>query len=414
RGRGGAGRRDAAVGTAIGAGRSRLVRQLLTESLVLSMIGGGAGVALAAVMLPLLARLVPTSLPIAETPAVDLRVLAFALGLTLVTGLAFGVLPALRACRGGDLTALREGSRGGTGGARLRAALVGVEVAGCVVLLVSSGLLLRAVWRIRAIDPGFRAEGVLTMSTYLPVPKYNSTSLRWQLYARVLKQVRALPGVTGAGYTSFIPLVPHGGVWKVDIAGRDTSGPGYRALGRFVTPGYLEAMGIPLRIGRGIGETDSAQRPGVAVVNESFARRFWPDENPIGRHFQFAFADRTIVGVAADIRARGLERAGEPQVYLSCQQIGDGSYIWYAPKDLVVRAARPETLAAPIRRIITAADASLPVSDVQLLSDIVEGETASRVVQVRALGGFALMAFLLAAIGIHGLLSFAVGSRARG
>jgi putative ABC transport system permease protein len=404
-------RRELAVRAAIGAGRDRLVRQLLTESLVLSLAGGIAGVALAASVLPLVARLVPTSLPISEVPAIDLRVVGFALLLTLATGLGFGVVPALRACGRGDFSGMREGARGGSGGTRLRAALVVLEVAGCVVLLVSSGLFLRAIWRIQSVDPGFRTDGVLTMRTSLPVPKYNSTSLRWRFYWHVLEQVRALPGVSGAGYTSFIPLAPHGGIWHVEIGGRDTSGPGNGALGRFITPGYLEAMRIPVRLGRGIEESDRQQRPYVAVVSESFARRYWPGENPIGRHIQYAFADRTIVGVAANILARGLERDAEPQVYLSCQQIGDGSMIWFAPKDLVVRAAHAAGLATPIRHIISAADRELPVSDVRMLSDVVDGETAPRVAQVRILGGFGAMAFLLAGIGIHGLLSFAVGSR---
>jgi predicted permease len=264
---------------------------------------------------------------------------------------------------------------------------------------------------VQAIDPGYRPDGVLTLRSALPIPKYNSTLLRWQFYSRVLEQVRALPGVTGAGYTSFLPLSPTGGMWDIHIPGRDTSGPGNYALGRFVTPGYLEAMKIPIRAGRGIEASDSAQRMPVAVVNEAFARRYWPGESPIGRHIRYAFEDRTIVGVAANIRARGLERTGDMQVYLSCQQIGDGSMIWFAPKDLVVRASNAAALTGPIRQIIHAADAQLPVSDVRLLTDVVEGETAPRVTQVRVLGGFALAAFLLAGIGIHGLLSFAVGSR---
>ena len=407
-------RRELAVRAAIGAGRQRIVRQLLTESLVLSISGGVGGVALAAVSLPLLVRLVPNSLPVAEMPVMDLRVVAFAAVLTLATGLAFGVFPAFRACGRGVFTGLHEGPRSGGGRSRMRAALVVVEVAGCVILLVTAGLLLRAIRRVQSIDPGFRAQSVLALRTSLPVPKYNSTALRWQFYSKVLDEVRRLPGVTGAGYTSFIPLAPHGGIWPVTIPGVDTSGPGRGALGRFVTPGYLEAMGIPLRLGRELAGSDDAQHPGVAVVSESFVRRYWPGENPIGRHIGFALADRTIIGVTADIRARGLERESEPQVYLSSRQIGDGNMIWYAPKDLVVRSASdPGALAAPVRRIIASADPELPVSDVQLLSDVVEGETAPRAVQLRVLGGFALIAFLLAGIGIHGLLSFAVGCRAQ-
>jgi predicted permease len=406
-------RRELAVRAAIGAGRHRIVRQLLTESLVLSIAGGGAGVLLAIAALPLLVRLVPNSLPIAAAPAIDLRVLGFALALTVATGIAFAVVPALRACGHGDFSALREGARAGGGRHRLRAALVAVEVAGCVVLLVVSGLLLRAMWRIQSVDPGFRAEGVLTLRTALPMPKYTSTAARWRFYSHVLEGVRRVPGVTGAGYTSFAPMTPHGGIWRVDIAGRDTSGPGNGALMRFVTPGFLDAMRIPVRLGRDISDADTRDRPYVAVVSESFVRRYWPGENPLGRHFQFAFADRVIVGVAADIRARGLERESEPQVYLSCQQVGDGSIIWYHPKDLVVRSGDPVAIAGAVRRAIAAADPEQPVSDVRLLSELVDGDTAPRVVQARVLGGFAAIAFLLAGIGIHGLLLFAVNSRAQ-
>jgi len=407
-------RRELAVRAAIGAGRHRLVRQLLTESLVLSIVGGAAGVALAAASLPLLVRLVPNSLPVAEVPSMDLRVAAFAATLTVATGLAFGVFPALRACGRGDFTGLHEGPRSVGGRSRLRSALVVVEVAGCVVLLVTCGLLLRAIRRVQSIDPGFRAAGVLTLRTSLPMPQYSTVATRDRFYSRVLDEVRRLPGVTGAGYTSFIPMAPHGGVWPVEVPGRDTSRPGNTALLRYITPGYLDAMGIPLHLGRDVSAADTARRPYVAVVSESFARRYWPGEIPLGRHFRFALADRTVVGIAANIRARGLERDSEPQVYLPCGQVDDGSIIWYAPKDLAVRAASdPGALFPAIRRIIAAADPELPISDVRLLTDVVDGETAARAVQARALGAFASIAFLLAGIGIHGLLSFAVGSRAQ-
>jgi putative ABC transport system permease protein len=407
-------RRELAVRAAIGAGRDRLIRQLLTESLVLSLAGGVAGVALAIGSLPLLVRLVPNSLPVAAMPAIDLRVLGFAVALTIATGLSFGVVPALRASGRGDFAGLREGARGGGGRNRLRAALVVVEVAGCLVLLVSSGLFLRAIWRIESIDPGFRAEGALTLRTSLPIPKYNKIVTRRAFYDRVLDGIRRLPGVTGAAYTSFLPMGSYGGIWAVGISGRDTSGPNNGALGRFVTPGYFDTMRIALRMGRDVSPSDTQQRPNVAVVSESFVRRHWPHENPLGKHIRYAFADREIVGVVADIRARGLERESEPQVYLSCQQIGDGNMTWFAPKDLVVRSASdPAALTGAIRGIIAAADPEQPISDVQLLSEVVQGQTATRAVQARVLGGFALIAFLLAGVGIHGLLSFAVSHRAQ-
>jgi putative ABC transport system permease protein len=364
--------------------------------------------------LPLLVRLVPTSLPIAEIPVIDARVLAFAALLTAGTGVAFGVLPALRACGGVNLDGLREGSRGGVGGRRerLRSALVVAEVAGSVVLLVCCGLLLRALLRVQSIDPGFRAGGVLTLRTILPNPRYNKVSDRDRFYSRVLGEVGRLPGVTSAAFVSFIPMSPHGGIWPVSVPGRDPDLKSRVALLRFVTPGYFATLGIPLLAGRDVDSTDSSDAPFTAVVSESFARRYWPGENPLGRHFQFVEFDRTVVGVVGEIRARGLERMSEPQVYLPYRQVPDGDVIWYAPKDLVMRVSvTPAALLTPLRQIVSAADPEQPISDVAMLSDVVGGETAPRVVQVRVLGAFAAIAFLLAAIGIHGLLSFSVSTR---
>uniref|UniRef100_Q024H6 Permease n=1 Tax=Solibacter usitatus (strain Ellin6076) TaxID=234267 RepID=Q024H6_SOLUE len=408
-------RRELAVRTAIGAGRERIVRQLLTESLLLSFAGGIAGVLVALASLPLLARLVPTSLPISETPVIDARVLAFAALLTAATGIAFGVLPALRACGGAAFHGLREGSRGGVGGRRerLRSTLVVAEVAGSIVLLVGCGLLLRALWRVQDINPGFRSAGVLTLRTILPFPRYNKVSDRERYYARVLSESRRLPGVQSAAIVSFIPMSPHGGIWPVSVPGRDPDLKSREAVLRFVTPGYFATLGIPLLSGRDVDSTDTQSAPFTAVVSESFARRYWPGENPLGRHFQFAYADRTIVGVVGDIRWRGLERVNsEPQVYLPHRQVPDGDLPWFAPKDLVLRvSAEPAVLIPALRQIVAAVDSQQPVSNAGMLTDMIESQTAPRAVQVRVLGAFAAIAFLLAAIGIHGLLSFTVSSR---
>jgi predicted permease len=410
-------RRELAVRTALGAGRERLVRQQLTESLILAACGGVLGVALAATATPLLARLVPNSLPIAETPTVDLRVLLFAALTTCLTGIGFGVVPALRACRDPDASGLREGSRAGVGGhkERLRSVLVVAEVTVSVVLLVSSGLLIRALWRLQGVDPGFRAEGVLTLRTSLPTPKYEKTGRRKEFYSQVLAQVRELPGVTNAAYISFLPMATRGGIWVVEVPGQP-EGPADASSAslRFVTPGFFAALGIPIRQGRDVSESDTRDSPFVAVVSESFVRRYWPVEDPLGRRFQIALQGRTLVGVVGDIRVRGLERASEPQVYLPYQQVPDGSLTWYAPKDLVVRSPADAGVLLPaIRRVIAKADPQQPISDVRTLADIVEGETAPRTVQVRVLGSFAAIAVLLAGLGIHGLLAFAVSNRAQ-
>jgi predicted permease len=408
-------RKELAVRTAMGAGRERLVRQLLTESLLLAIGGGIAGVLLAFAALPLLVRLVPNSLPIAATPVIDARVLLAAACITALTALGFGVFPALRA-GGGDLTGLREGSRSGAGGRkeRLRSALVVAEIAATVVLLVSSGLLIRALWRLQNVDPGFRSAGVLTLRTALPVPQYEKVADRARFYTQVLQQARRLPGVSAAAYVSAIPLAMQGGIWPVKIPGRDPESTPQRAMLRYITPGYFGALTIPLHLGRDVSDADTREAPFTAVVSEAFARRYWPGENALGRHFDFALSTRTIVGVVGEIRARGPERESEPQVYIPYQQVADGDIIGYIPKDLVLRtSAPPGALVPTLRRVIAAADPELPISNVRMLGDVVEAETEPRTVQVRALFAFALVAFLLAAIGIHGLLSFTVSSRAQ-
>jgi predicted permease len=411
-------RRELAVRTAIGAGRERMIRQLMTESLLLSTVGGLIGVAVAYAAVPLLARLVPTTLPIASAPSVDLRVLAFALVLSAGTGLAFGMAPVLRAGGEADLTGLRDGVRsGGSGRENVRSALVVVEIAASIVLLVSAGLLMRALWTIQARDPGFRSEGVLTLQTPLPTPKYERVVTREDFYSRALADTRRLPGVVNAAFVSYLPMGRmKGGIWPVSFAGQTaTRADNQNAFLRYVTPNYFATLNIPLKTGRDIEDGDSGDRPFVAVVSESFVKRFWPGETPataIGRHFEFAFADRVVVGVAGDVTMRGLERRAEPQVYLSSKQVADGNIIGYIPRAFVVRTTgAPELLAPSIRAIVARIDPTLPVSDVGTMTEIVTRDTASRTAQLRVIGAFALIAFVLAGIGIHGLLSFAVSQR---
>jgi predicted permease len=403
--------KELAVRTALGAGRERLIRQLVTESMVLALLGGLLGIALADAALPLLTKLVP-SLPVSGAPSIDLRVLGFALITTVLTGIGFGTVPALRAGRG-DLTGLREGSRSG-GGRKvgLRAALILAEVTLSVVLLISAGLLLRALLRVQSVDPGFRSDGVLTLQTALPMPKYEAVAKRTAFYRRVLSEIQALPGVSDAAYISFLPMTMGGGIWPVDVDGKTLDrSEGHSASLRFITPGFFSALRIPLHAGRNISESDASDKPLVAVVSESLARRDWPGQNPLGRHFKFALFDRTVVGVVGDIHVRGIERNSEPQVYLPYQQLPDG-VMFYDPKDLVIRpSGNPRLLLPAVRRIIQKADPEQPISDVRTLSEIVQEDTAPRALQVRIIGAFAALAFLLAGLGIHGLLSFTVSTR---
>jgi predicted permease len=410
-------RLELAVRTAMGAGRERLIRQLATESIVLAALGGALGVLLAMLVVPLLWRLVPTNLPTSATPGLDLRVLGFAVVLTMLTALAFGLAPMLNTMRTGsdaDVRGLREGARAiGGRKEKLRGALVIAEVIASVVLLVATGLLVRALWTIQGTDPGFRAEGVLTLRTDLPLPKYGLTARRADFYTRVIDQVRALPGVKNATYISFLPMVMGGGIWPVGLPGEPLERKAnHTASMRFVTPGFFQSLDVPVRAGRDVSDSDTMTTQMVAVVSESFVKRYWPGQDAIGRQFTFAFSDRTIVGVVGDIRVRGLERTSEPQVYLPYKQQPDNSFIFYLPKDLVIRASTPlDQLVPAVRSIVYAVDPQQPVSDVRPMTDIIDAETASRSVQVRVLAGFAFVAFLLAAIGIHGVLSFAVSQR---
>ncbi len=408
-------RKEIAVRTAIGAGRERLIRQLGTESLVLTILGGSAGVLLAVAIVPLLGSLVPAAFPAADVPSVDTRTLLFALILTAATGMLFGLAPVLRTSRGADFSGLHDDVRSGGGRKeRLRSLLVVAEVVASVVLLISSGLLLRAMWSVQSRDPGFRTDNVLTLRTALPFPRYEEPARRAAFYSRVLTDVRALPGVANAAYTSGLPMVWGGGIWGVGIGGDDLNDrTGNRTASlRFVTPGFFATMGIPLRMGRDVAETDTDKTALVAVVSESFVRRYWPDQDPLGRHFKFAMSDRMVVGVVGDVRVRGLERQSEPQAYLPyTQQVAD-QLPGYAPKDLAIKAsAAPDQLIPAIRAIIRRADPQQPISDVRPMSDIVEANTASRAIQLRMLVAFAAIAFLLAGIGIHGLLSFTVSQR---
>ncbi len=406
--------KEFSIRVSLGANRRTLLRQLLTESALLGLAGGAGAIGLAAGALPLLSRLTPHGLPIQEVPPLDIRMVLLALGLTAITVIAFGVAPAIRVCRNAGFSGLREGVRtGGTGHHRSRSALVIAEVVVSVVLLILSGLLIRALWKVQAINPGFRTEGVLTLRTALPLPKYDKVSVRKEFYNKVLTEVRRLPGVTDAAYISALPMVWRGGIWPVLVDGRSQNRTaGNSASLRYVTPDFFATLGVPVLSGRDVSESDTFERPFVAVVSESFVKRYWPDQEPLGRHFSFGFHDREIIGVVGDVHVRGLEKTSEPQVYLSYQQVQDGWLIGYTPKDLAIRSTQPPTALIPeVRRIIAAADPEQPISNIRTMEEIVAGETESRTIQMRVLIIFTGVAILLAGLGIYGLLSFTVSLR---
>ena len=407
--------RELAVRAALGAGRERLVRQMLTESVVLAAIGGIAGALLAAAALPLLSALVPNTLAIGTQPSVDLRVFALGAVFAALTGIGFGLIPALKVGGQKAFLALREGARGSASRQRIRTVLVAIEVAVSVVLLIGSGLLIRAIWRVQAVSPGFATEKVLTVSTPLPVPRYEDRVRRTAFYDRVLAGVRALPGVEGAAYTSGLPMVMTGGITLILLPGEVDRRDGTQTASfRLVSSDFFSTMQIPLRQGRPITDEDRRDRQLVAVVSESFARRHWPDESPLGRTFTTRGQTRSVVGVVGDIRVRGLERESEPQLYIPFDQAPDPIGAFYQPKDLLVRSSQsPASLVPAIRRVVRQVDAQQPISNVRLLSDVVAGQTATRRTQLNILTALALLALLLAGVGIHGLLAFTVAQRDR-
>src|SRR5215831_7318684 len=367
-------RQEMAVRAAIGAGPWRLVKQLLTESAVLAAAGGLLGLVIAMAAVPLVARMVPDVLPVSGAPAVDLRVLAFAVASTIVTCLAVGVVPALRSSRTVDAQVLR--ARAGVAVGRLRSALVLAEVAATVTLLVGGGLLVKAMWRVQSVDLGFHADGVLTLRTNLPFLKYPNYDARRGFYDRVLSETRALPGVVSAGYTTGLPLVLGAGIMQITVPGVvDDPAQTPRASIRFVTPDYFATMRIPLRGGRFVDARDNAASAPAAVISEALARRLWPGQDPIGRELVIFKDKRTVVGVAGDIIVRGLERTSEPQIYMSPLQLAPFG-IFYAPRDLVVRTSGDAMALAPaIRRIIHSADPEQVITNLRLFAYTVQSRT---------------------------------------
>jgi len=399
--------RELAVRAALGAGRERLVRQLVTESLGLAVIGGTLGVAIATAGVPLLAQLVPDALPVNSQPTVDGRVLAVAGIVVVLTGLAFGIAPAIAAGRSKALDALRGGARGGLRTQRLRAVLVTVEVAACVVLLVCSGLLIRAVMRIQATDPGFRAEGLLTLRTELPTAKAMLGERRLPFFDRVLDDVRALPGVQHAAYMSGLPMVMRGGIWPATVVGDAVIREASNSVGlRFVTPDYFAAMGIPLRAGRDISTSDRRDSPPVAVVSESFARRMWPNESAIGKRFTIVTTPRTIVGVVGDVHQNGPANNVTDEIYLP--------YLTNPSRDLrvLVRSSGPPgTLATPLRNAVRELDDKQPIVQVQTLDELRGTRLAEPRVTTALLFAFAVVALVITAGGLVGVVGYSVTQR---
>ncbi|RPI61081.1 MAG: FtsX-like permease family protein, partial [Lysobacterales bacterium] len=406
--------KELAIRKALGAARGRVLRQLLTESALLAAISVAIGLGGALACLGYLARLLPDTLPASTALSLDFRVLAFTAATALATVVLFGAGPALVAVRRdfGAAFGRAVGAHGATM-RRLRTALVVAEIALTVVLLAGAGLLLRSYAAVLAVDPGFEAEGLLLAETVLPDARYSNAPDRDAFYKRVLENVRELPGVESAGYTSYAPLSFRGGRALVLVEGRPR--PEGSAISqnivanRSASPGYFETLGVGLMSGRLFDDRDVRDGARVAVINETMARRHWPDQDPIGQRFSIGApggGPMTIVGVVADVRQMGLDVPADPELFMPLDQTTI-PFMW--PRQMVVRTAGdPLALAPALRRAIWAIDPTQPVSSVRAMSEVLDTELANRDMQLTLTGAFALIALLLAAVGLYGVLSYTV------
>jgi putative ABC transport system permease protein len=406
--------KEIAIRSALGAGRRRVIRQLLTESILLATVGGAIGLALAYLGIRALLSLNEDKIPRAAEIGIDIRVLLFTVGVALVTGVLFGLFPAWQTSKSDLHAVLKEGGRSGSARRSVRGLFVVAEVALALVLLVGAGLLLKSFQKLQDVNPGFKAEHLLTMQISPPATKYQEPQQVDAFFQQALDKVKALPGVQSAGISTSVPMSGFNSAGSFAIEGRTTA-PGEMApWGNrwFAGASYFQTLEVPLVKGRYFDDRDVRDAPQVAIIDETMERKFWPDETPIGRRISFQRDPqgnpiwREVVGVVGHVKHRGLEGESPVQYYIPFRQMPVNGVF------MVVRTAtEPTSLAGAVRGAIQGVDPELPVFRVTTMERMVADSMTQRRFAMTLLGVFALVALTLASVGLYGVMSYSVTQR---